>query len=823
MALKPRYKRRIFWAVVSVMGLIAMAVVFIPPMINLNYLKPKITAAVLAQTGINAKIDGDVHFSLLGGVLIVAHDINVPMGNINSAMFSVPLKTIFDTSATELPKQITIYGANLTVENLAPQMYDTDIELHDSIVRFMNKNYEIIQGTLFDGKFNGLIRLDDHRYEIDFENDMYRIRNGNNKLNIEGQLYSDGSTRGQMELETDNINGLFGFSKPKINETVAMTANFEWDGGRGLKFHDIHANSFDGDIDLYPNGNKNIRLTSDDMNFDFSFLLKPNRILYRTNFDLDFHGNLKFAGQNFEHLRLKAIATNKTFQITNLIADDIIVTGGVIDENGAHNLMISMPYVDTTATCLFSGTTSNWKCSEFSYKDMTGSMSVSNDNFEIFVQSNGPMPTNFNREHFAKFGRTGRVNFQFSDIGGAMEITANATTPSYTFARGKTLDWIGIKIPFLPKFMTDAVGNFTWNGSTMNFIPNDGEWMLRIDGDEFAIAGTNSKEWLPNLDLRSVNKMPYTISGAYKDGNISNLKIGIAGQEFSGTASRGAITLHTPLLNLDAFINQEYLDNYSEMEFLSMSPIMIPFGIDLNVSISADKLIYNGNEFSNFIYLLKPNQQTFSITDSARGNLLAIISRNKNKYEISAQVSKFKTYGTLLNSNMPLNIRDTMVTGEIDMTTSGQIAHDITYNLAGTMDLSFDGGYLIGLGFDDFYASAENITTLNAEYALADAFAGGETQIKKMRIIGEYQNGNFETTQPLELQVRHVDAIGTLTITDGFMQADLRMLMRGTSPVPAPVSLAISPDNTRKYSLSQIMTDFDPGFMRSFVKTHNKF
>lgn len=823
MALKPRYKRRIFWATVSVLGLIAMAVIFVPPMINLNYLKPKIETAVLDQTGIDAQIDGDVHFSLLGGVLIVAHDVHVPMGEINSAMFAVPLKTIFNASSAQLSKHITLYGANLTVENLAPQLYDTDIELHDSIVRFMNKNYEIINGTLSDGKFDGQIRLGAHRYEIDFENDVYHIRNGNNKLNIEGQLYSDGSTRGQMELETDDINGLFGFSNPKINKTVRMTANFEWDGGRGLKFHDIHANSFDGDIDLFPDGNKNIRLRSDDMNFDFSFLLKPNRIIHRTNFDLDFHGELKFAGKNFEHLRVKAIGTNKTFQISNLIADDIVVTGGIIDENGAHNLMITMPYGDAVATCLFSGTTTDWKCSEFSYNDMTGSMSVSNDKFEIFVQSDNPMPADFNRERFEKFGRTGRVNFQFSDIGGTMEITPKSITPSYTFARGKTLDWIGIKIPFLPKFITDSVGNFTWNGTSMNFIPNDGKWMLRIDGDEFAIAGTNAKEWLPNLDLRSVNEMPYTISGAYKDGNISNLKIGIASQEFSGTASRGAITLHTPLLNLDAFMNQEYLDNYSEMEFLSMSPIMIPFGIDFNVSISADKLIYNGNEFSNFIYLLKPNQQTFSITDSARGNLLAIITRNKNKYEISAQLSKFKTYGTLLNTDMPLNIRDTMITGEIDMTTSGQIAHDITYNLAGTMDLSFDGGYIIGLGFDDFYASAENITTLNAEYALADAFAGGETQIKKMRIIGEYQNGNFETTGPFELQVRHVDAIGTLQITDGFMQADLRMLMRGTSPVPAPVTLAISPDNTRQYSLSQIMIDFDPGFMRSFVKTHDKF
>ena len=187
------------------------------------------------------------------------------------------------------------------------------------------------------------------------------------------------------------------------------------------------------------------------------------------------------------------------------------------------------------------------------------------------------------------------------------------------------------------------------------------------------------------------------------------------------------------------------------------------------------------------------------------------------------QLNKFVISGNLLSQNMPLNVRDAMITAEINMTTSGQIAHDIFYNMAGDMDIVFNGGYLIGMSFDDFYASAENITTLNAEYALARALEGGETKIKSMRVVGYYDDGNFITTQPIELAMRHTDAVGGLAITDGMMTAEFDLTMRGTAPTPATIALSILPDGGRNYSLSEIMQDIDTGFMRAFVKTHSQF
>ena len=277
------------------------------------------------------------------------------------------------------------------------------------------------------------------------------------------------------------------------------------------------------------------------------------------------------------------------------------------------------------------------------------------------------------------------------------------------------------------------------------------------------------------------------------------------------------------MLDIDSFLNQNYIDNHEELGYLTAAPITIPFSLPVNISLSADAMIYNGTLFQNFVYSLKPNIQTFSITDNDRGNLLATFKRDGNKYDIFAQLNRFVIDGNLLSSSAPLNIQDSMITAEINMKTFGNIAHDLEYNMSGNLDLTFEGGYLVGIGVDEFFASADTINTFNAEYALSYALESGKSAIKSMRVIGKYDKGNFETTKPIALRLRHTDATGELMIDNGMMSATFDLVLRGTSPVPAPIELRINSDNSRKYSLSEIMKNFDSTFMRDFVKTHNKF
>jgi hypothetical protein len=172
---------------------------------------------------------------------------------------------------------------------------------------------------------------------------------------------------------------------------------------------------------------------------------------------------------------------------------------------------------------------------------------------------------------------------------------------------------------------------------------------------------------------------------------------------------------------------------------------------------------------------------------------------------------------------MPLNIGEAYVTGDISMKTHGMIAHDLEYNLDGTMDLTFNGGYIFGFGIDDFFAAADKINILNAEMALATALNDGQTRLKSLHIVGKYNHGNFETTEPMTLSVPHADATGALQISDGKMSAQFYLVLRGTAPEPAPIDIEILPTGERNYSLSEIMRNFDPAFMREFVRTHDRY
>ena len=824
MAIKPRYKRRIGWTVVGIVAAAVLAIVFVPPAITLNYMKPKISAAVESQTGITPEFHGDVNFSLLGRATIVARNISVPFGTIGAAMFNVPWHSVFHPTAAELTGPISIYNGNFTIRNLDAIDFHTKVTMYNTHVNFMSHDYDIVRGELVNGRFTGIVRTPQHKYDVTFENDEFIIRNQNNKLEITGQLYSDGSASGQLSIETDNINKWFEFTEPKIKERVNLAMDFTWDGGTGFDFRNIVANNVTGNIKLYPDGRRDIQLSSNDIDFDFSFLKEPGKFLRGTKLNIDFYGNLKFGPEKFNHIKIAAIGTNDLVQIGTIVADDMAITGGTIDANGAHDVMVAMPVNGKNTVCLFSGTPTNWKCSKLSHGNLTGTIAVNGDEFNIDARANIKMPDmNTVRSYALKFGKRGTVNFNFADAAGTVTINGDKTRPEFKFAKNKTLDWLGVKVPFLPKSMADATGDFHWESGAVVFQPHDKSWQMAVQNDFFYIYGKNFKTWFPDIDLQMLRDNIYTVSGEYKNNITSDLTISIANQVFTGSAVGNNITLKTDVLNLDSFISDKYISRYEELSFFTMHPLMVPFDLGIIVSLSADKLVYGGDEFNNFVYSLKPDVQTFSITDNARGSILANITRNNSDYAITLQLNKFETHGKLLRDTMPLNISDANVTGDIVMTTSGHIAHDIEYNMNGDIDLTFSGGYIYGIGTDGFFASAENITILNAEYALSDAFNGGTTRLKSLHIVGHYDRGNFETTEPMALSLPHVDGTGALKIDDGQMTAQFYIVLRGTAPEPAPIDITINPNGERVYSLSEIMHNFDPSYMRQFVKNHDRF
>ena len=182
MALKPRYKRRILWTCISIIGALALAIVIIPPMITLNGLKPFIQHAINEQMNVPAKLDGSIHFSLIGGTTIVAHDVIVPTASIGSVMLSIPFRDLFNMQNAKLKKAVSIYDANIQIDNLSPASFNHDINIYNSKINFKGREFKIIRATFKDNKFYGTVRTKNHKYEVEFFGDTFTIKNKNNNL-----------------------------------------------------------------------------------------------------------------------------------------------------------------------------------------------------------------------------------------------------------------------------------------------------------------------------------------------------------------------------------------------------------------------------------------------------------------------------------------------------------------------------------------------------------------------------------------------------------------------------------------------------------------
>lgn len=825
MSIKNTLKSIFIWFMVLLAAACVVAIIVIPPMTNLDFLKPKIENVILTKTGIPAKIEGNVNFSLLGRATIVANDITIPNGTISSCKFTIPFSDIFDIQNAQLSGYLIIDGASISVDKIEPFNTDTNIFIHDSTIHFLNKDYKILSAELSKKHVEAIVRTKQHKYELKSNNRNFVIRNKNNELVLVGELNPDGSATAHIDITAQNINKWFEFSKPRITGQFPVSADISWNGKYGITFSNISAGGITGSVTLQEDGYKIIKLKSNKANYDLSFFLNDSDLFQDMSFDLDFYGTLRFADNVFHHVKIVTVGSKNEIKVDSIIADDLHIHGGTIDKDGGHNLHVSVPEFGVNTTCLFNGTPLVWSCDNFSYGGLVkGTLYVDTTHFEVDLTSPQPF-SDFNTviKMAQMLGTNGYVKFDCPDMKGTMTLTNNKPSISYTHLIEKSLNWAKVDLPFIPDFMKQEKGKFTWTEDSMIFTPNSGQWQLSTTKDFFIIHGDNFKKWLPNLDLQALRDLPYSISGKYKKGTVSNLIIEIAHQRFTGSASKKSVTLKTNILNLDDFINPYFTQNFEELSFFTNAPILIPFDIGANIALSSNALIYKSRTYNNFVYSLQNEVQTFSITDKSRGNILATITKDKTNYDLDIQLNKFVFNKQILPQNMPLNISDTMVTGNIHLNTYGKIAHDITDNLNGTFDLSFDGGKLYGFGFADFYASASNMTILNGEYALYTALKNGITPIKNMHIKGVYKHSDIRTIQPLTLSMKHVDATGILEITNQEMYAELNLVLRGTSPSPQPIDIKIYPDNKREFSLSEIMTHFNAEYMRKFVKSHDKF
>nr|MBQ0091677.1 hypothetical protein [Candidatus Enterousia merdequi] len=636
-------KHKILFYVLPLLAILVMAVVIIPPMVHLETFKPKIENIITSKTGIPVKVNGDIHISLLGGATIVADDISVPNGVISSCEFAIPFFDIFNLKNANLSNDIIVNKASLVITKIVPFDIDTKIIVKDSKIKFLNKEYKIINGEFSKNNVHALVRTDQHKYEISSSNKLFVVNNNNNNLKLSGELFDDGTAKAHIDIIAKDINKWFEFETPRITGQFPVISDVKWNGSYDVEFNDISAQNISGNIHLQEDGYKIIKLSSKNSDYDLSFLAKNPEIFQESTLDLDFYGKLKFFDKTFRHVVINTIGHDKKVEIKTIITDDLIATDGIIDEFGAHNINIQSKQDGFDTKCLFNGTPTEWYCETFSYGDIIyGKLNVNQENFTADIKSNKKISDLKNIiKHTETFGDTGIIIFDFPNMSGKITIKNKKYNIEYNHLDNKSLQEFGVNLPFIPEFMRFEKGDFVWNKTTMLFTPNSKTWQLSTNNDSFIIIGDDFKKWFPKTNLESLRNSDYTISGNYKKGNISDLKIEISGHTFTGSATNESITLKTDLLNIDELTDKEFKENYEERSFFVRSPITIPFKLNANVALSANKLIYNNKTYNNFVYSLHQDVQTFSITDSDRGNLLATLKKDKIKYDINVQLNKF--------------------------------------------------------------------------------------------------------------------------------------------------------------------------------------
>ncbi len=824
------YKQKILWSIAGLFAIAGLGIAVAPEFITLNNLKPKLEQAINSHPGINAKINGDIKFSLLSGPKLVAHNITVPNGFVKFIEFDIPIKQIFNLSDVNVFEKATVYGADLKIESLTSPLSDQVINIKSSTFEFRGHKFELVSSELNKNILSGILKTHQNNfnyyYSFVFDGVNFNVKNDKDNLIANGRILPDGSANGVLSVDTENINNFFHFSQPEIKQKISLTTNFYWDGFEGLSFEKITGENVSGNVEIYNNGRKDIEIKATDVDIDLSYLASNLDVIYNTNLKIELTGKIKFRDNVYSFVRLNTIGTGDEFIINEIILDTTKISGGTISKDFAKDLPITLVKDGADVFCFFSGNLESWECKKYQYDDMSGKIIVDGENYEVFLNSDKKMFENTGfYKRFTHLGTNGELHFNFADASGTVYIKNDTGTPKYSFAKDKPFNWLGDNFYFIPENMANEIGAFSWKDNLIFFVSNSNNWSIEMNVDTgyFKIRGANIKDWFTDADLQAIKDMDFIATGNLHKNNIYDLVLKFGNHEFKGNVIGNNIILTCDILNLDLIASQEYIDEYESMKFLTPAKITLPFDLGLNIGLKANKLIYNGDIFSNFIYSLEDNEQAFSITDESRGDFLVSVIENGFDYEILLELNRFKTYSKLLGAGLPLNIEDTTITGQANLRTSGKIAFDIWKNLSGTIDIVLEGGTLTGLGIDNFYATAGDITTLNAEYSLMKAFESGKSRLKNMRIIGEYKDETFTTTAPFTLSLNHTDITGEIKTFDGNMSVKMDFALRGTAPTPEPITLNVLPTGKREYSLSEIMTNFDAYYFKSFVATHDKF
>ena len=852
--MKSKVRYRIFWTGACALAVLAMSYLVIPPLIPMGGLKSDLAVALSNAAGVSARIEGDIKLSLLGYPMLAASRVRLGDAYAESVRFRISWDGVFDLKNARIISAVKISGYKSEIQTLAVPNFGRKVLIEDSTVRYGGKDYEIIGGTIDSGTLSARVRTDRHKYNLELSAGDFVITNPNEGLVVRGKIMSDDSgtisARGNLSVESGDVNKWFEFKYPKISGKTKVSMNFDWDGKGTFDFSDINGtngrSSFDGHVKLwYKNGvqtRKSVRMKIDDANLDLSFLSDDPGFLYRSDFNVNISEKIKTRIKGMEKmtdLSARFVSGETDMDITRLtaIGDFSLAASGKLVGETADNLdvAIHMPSDRTAIRCLLSGNRENWNCAHWSFagKEMRadGAVSVSKDDFRMTFNSLNAKTDMGLLDDIRKYvGRqNGQIEFGIGGKAGTAIMSGGHRRVEYVEKGAMLKNLNGWRIP-IPETLLNEKGDVAViiNDDARSFMFRTADWSLGADYSKgFAFNHKNARRVLALLTNRQElpflkSNVPVMITGKYGGGWITNMRVKIADMVFQGAMYDGGVTLKTDAIDMDAVLDGKWFADFMDNQYLSADPMLEPFNFGANVVVSADGIKLNGVVYNGFMYALDGGGQKMSVSDSENGKLLLTVSKERSKYKYLVQSNKFFVPGKLFDEAAPVNVEGAAITAQAELESFGLTAADIRRNMAGMIDASIDGGFLHGLGTDAFYDNANRYEKRDTEKALAAALGGGRTAIRELIVTGEYNGGDFKTTRPFLLGARHTDVTGNLSIDNEGVRIRANIILRGTGALPKPIALSIA-NGKRDYAMSEILPAVDLDYLREFTSTHKRF
>lgn len=833
--MRRKTRARIIWFSAICAAVACTAALMFPVFSDFSYLKAGI------QNELGAKVKGDVKIVLLPRPMLRAHDVELMRDDFfvsaNSVQFPIKISDLFNSKNISVPDKIGMRGG---------RFIRGDISLSDITGR--------IATTGFD--FEGSFTADGRKYTAVFRRGRTIIENKSLNFRVEADYKLtgnfaeiSGNFKGSFPNLEDWMAGFgFSFGEPAARPW-AITADFVWDK-ENLNLTNMNLSTTDAlfagraKIPHDHNGVESFDLDMIDGNL--KYLSDPN--LKSKKINVSGSGNFTAFGQAAKRILVQSAPdeNGKTFLNLDISNDDFSYRAkGLMKDGLAQNIQLSMyrKNTDDAAAPLsvqcdgFSGRPDlNWKCDKFyvSTTDakLTGSAVLSPEifNAEIYEMSGIKSEAELFQKIDERFGANKSIEIQ--------------TPLGYKYARqmdgyimfsgqGDLSD-----LPFeidLAKFVPK---NLELSGEVFASIEKEDQ-QLRIGNDEAKLVLTRfgdktafylatndfakiAAKMFPGLQTNFIRpNLQFAFSGNFFDGKFDEITMIIGSQKFTGRGADGSAEFKTDLIDFDALINPEFIDNFEQARFLNQDPVLALFGIkNIDLILTADNMILGGKSYQNFIYSKTGDAQKISANSGDTGTLLAeIVRRGAAEFEVSVRAGRWPISG-FFDEKAGMDIKDSIMSADVFVATYGLTANDVWNNMEGSADLVFDGGILRGANTG--IIRSNDLTRGNLADFLSAAFApAAQMKIENLHLPIKISGREISSSAPFNLTAVSGQIAGLLKIGAGGYSAKISVDFRGANPNPRAIEMQID-NGYANFDLDNAQRAIDPDYIKARLNAKNE-